>query len=108
MIWADQRECPDGTRLFDRSWMQENRSGKGQLVYRDCRYRNHAYSRGNGITHGGHSGQLLWVNPTTRTVVACFGDFPDPNGQNRWSARLQIAMAEAVDHRLQDLESEQD
>jgi hypothetical protein len=42
-------------------------------------------------------GQMLWANPQTRTVVACFGAVMHPNGQEPWTTRAQLLAAEAID-----------
>jgi CubicO group peptidase (beta-lactamase class C family) len=100
MIWANRGLAPDGTRVFAEDWLKECTSGKGLSVFRDWRYRNHAYSRGGAISHQGHSGQTLWANPATGTVFVCFASITRPTGLDRWSARVQLFMAEAIDRHL--------
>lgn len=99
-IWANRGLAPDGTRVFDPAWLEENTSGKGLLIMRDYRYRNHSYSKNGAIVHQGHSGQMLWVHPGHGTIVACFGSNTEPTGQKRWSARALLLMAEAIDREL--------
>jgi hypothetical protein len=43
---------------------------------------------------------MLWVNPATKTVVVCFGSVTHPLGQDSWTCRLQLYMAEAIDRYL--------
>jgi hypothetical protein len=43
---------------------------------------------------------MLWTNPATGTVVVCFGSIAHPGGQDRWSCRVQLFMAEAIDRFL--------
>jgi CubicO group peptidase (beta-lactamase class C family) len=99
-IWATGGLAPDGTRVFDAAWLEENTSGKGLLVMRDYRYHNHSYSKNGAIVHQGHSGQMLWVHPGHGTIVACFGSNTEPTGQKRWSSRALLFMAEAIDREL--------
>ncbi len=54
------------------------------------------------IVHQGHSGQILWVNPQSGTIVACFGSVTTPGGGNRWSRQAHVALAEAIDQYLRD------
>jgi len=98
-IWANNGLSPDGTRIFSTAWMKENTSGKGPLIFRDYRYHNQSYSKGTYIAHQGHSGQILWVNTASGTIVACFGSLT--GGSNKWSARAQLLMAEKIDQYLQ-------
>lgn len=100
-IWANKGVAPDGTRIFDEAWMKENTSGKGPKI-RDYRYHNQSYSKGPAITHQGHSGQMLWVNPVSGTIVVCFGSTTTPSGGNSWSRQAYVLVAEAIDQRLQD------
>jgi len=99
-IWANKGVAPDGTRICAEDWIKENTRGKGPKVYRDYCYHNQSYSKGSALAHQGHSGQMLWTNPTTGTIVACFGSITHPGGQDRWSGRVQLLMAEAIDRFL--------
>ncbi len=54
------------------------------------------------IVHQGHSGQILWVNPQSGTIVACFSSVTTPGGGNRWSRQAHLALAEAIDQYLRD------
>jgi len=99
-IWVNRGVAPDGTRVFDAAWLEENTSGKGLIIMRDYRYHNHSYSKNGAIVHQGHSGQMLWVHPGHGTIVACFGSNTEPTGQKRWSARALLLMAEAIDREL--------
>jgi CubicO group peptidase (beta-lactamase class C family) len=98
-IWTNRGVAPDGTRIFEPEWTEESFRGT-MCVYKDWRYHNHCYTRGQGMVHQGHSGQMLWTNPTTGTLVACFGSVLHPNGQEQWTARLQLFMAEQIDRYL--------
>jgi len=55
MIWANRGVAPDGTRLFDDAWIEENTAGKGPKVFKDWGYHNHAYSRNGGLAHPGRA-----------------------------------------------------
>jgi hypothetical protein len=81
--------------------MKENTSGKGPKL-RDYRYHNQSYSNGKGIAHQGHSGQMLWVNPTSGTIVVCFGSMTTPSGGNNWTRPAHVRIAETVDQHLTD------
>lgn len=100
-IWANKGLAPDGTRVFEEAWIKENTSGKGPVIGK-YNYRNQSYSNGTAITHQGHSGQILWVNPQSGTIVACFSSVTTPGGGNRWSRQAHLALAEAIDQYLQD------
>jgi CubicO group peptidase (beta-lactamase class C family) len=99
MIWASKGVAPDGVRIFDESWMKENTSGKGPKI-RDYRYHNQSLSKGTAIAHQGHSGQMLWANPASGTVVVTFGSTTTPSGGNAWSRQGYLAVAEAIDQHL--------
>jgi CubicO group peptidase (beta-lactamase class C family) len=99
-IWSRRGVAPDGTRIFADEWVDDVRSGAGCEIISDHRYHNHAYSRGGGLLHQGHSGQMLWVNPDTETVIACFGAIPHPLGQEPWTCRNLALAAEAIDREL--------
>lgn len=99
-IWAQSGIAPDGTRIFSDSWIAENTSGQGLGIFDDWRYHNHSYSRGSTLCHQGHSGQMLWANPATETVVACFSSLLQPFNTDPSSSRLQLFMAEAIDQYL--------
>ena len=43
---------------------------------------------------------MLWVHPGHGTIVACFGSNTEPTGQKRWSSRVLLLMAEAIDREL--------
>jgi CubicO group peptidase (beta-lactamase class C family) len=101
LIWANGGVAPDGTRLFDESWMKENTSGKGLAIFKTYRYRNQSYSKGTAIAHQGHSSQMLWANPASGTLVVGFGSLTYPGGLGPWSAQAQLLMAEAIDQHLQ-------
>lgn len=100
-IWVNKGVAPDGTRIFDEAWMKENTSGKGPKL-RDYRYRNQSYSKGPAITHQGHSGQMLWVNPGSGTIVVCFGSTTTSSGGNPWSRQVYLLVAETIDQHLQE------
>ena len=100
-IWANRGVAPDGTRIFDEAWLKENTAGKGPKI-RDYRYHNQSYSRGTAITHQGHSGQMLWVNPASGTIVVCFGSTTTPSGGNAWSRQAYVLLAETIDRHVQD------
>jgi CubicO group peptidase (beta-lactamase class C family) len=100
-IWANKGVAPDGTRIFDEAWMKENTSGKGPKI-RDYRYHNQSYSKESAIAHQGHSGQMLWVNTASGTIVVCFGSTTTPSGGNAWSRQAYVLLAEMVDQHLQD------
>jgi hypothetical protein len=99
-IWAQRGIAPDGARIFADDWIVENTSARGLAIFGDWRYHNHSYSRGSTLCHQGHSGQMLWANPATKTVVACFSSLVQPYNTESWSARLQLFMAEAIDRHL--------
>jgi CubicO group peptidase (beta-lactamase class C family) len=101
-IWANSGVAPDGTRIFAEAWMKENMSGKGPKLRADYRYRNQSYSNGTGIGHQGHSGQMLWVNPSSGTIVVCFSSMTTPSGGTTWSRLAHTTMAEAIDKHLRD------
>jgi len=101
-IWANRGVAPDGTRIFAEAWLKENMSGKGPKQRGDYRYRNQSYSNGTTITHQGHSGQLLWVNPSSGTIVVCFSSMTTPGGGTTWSRPAHVSMAEAIDKHLRD------
>lgn len=101
-IWGNQGVAPDGTRIFAEAWMKENMSGKGPKSRGDYRYRNQSYSNGTGIVHQGHSGQMLWVNPSSGTIVVCFSSMTTPSGGTTWSRTAHIGMAEAIDKHLRE------
>jgi CubicO group peptidase (beta-lactamase class C family) len=101
-IWANQGVAPDGTRIFAEAWMKENMSGKGPKLRGDYRYRNQSYSNGTAIGHQGHSGQMLWVNPSSGTIVVCFSSMTTPGGGTTWSRPAHTRMAEAIDKHLRD------
>jgi CubicO group peptidase (beta-lactamase class C family) len=101
-IWARKGLAPDGTRIFPESWMKENMSGKGPIMRDDYRYRNQSYSNGTAIVHQGHSGQMLWVNPSSGTIVACFSSMTTPGGGINWSRGAPIRMAEVIDRYLRE------
>jgi len=98
-IWANAGLAPDGTRIFDEAWLKENTSGKGPKN-RDHRYHNQSYSKGTAITHQGHSGQTLWVNPASGTIVVTFGSMTTPSGGNTWSRQAYLLVAESIDQHL--------
>lgn len=100
-IWASRGVAPDGTRIFDEAWMKENTSGKG-LKNRGYRYHNQSNSRGSAITHQGHSGQMLWVNTASGTIVVSFGSTTTPSGGNAWSRQVYVLVAESIDQHLQE------
>lgn len=100
-IWANRGIAPDGTRIFSEDWLVENTSGKGPKI-RDYRYHNHSYSKGTAITHQGHSGQMLWVNPESGTIIACFGSTTTPGGGNTWSRQAYLRLAETLDRHLRE------
>ncbi|QDU96538.1 6-aminohexanoate-dimer hydrolase [Lignipirellula cremea] len=101
IIWANKGVAPDGARIFPEVWMKENTTGKGPKL-RDYRYHNQSYSKGGAIAHQGHSGQMLWVNPASGTVVVTFGSTTTPSGGNAWSRQAYLAVAETIDQHLQD------
>ncbi len=101
MVWANNGVAPDGVRIFHEAWMKENTSGKGPKL-RDYRYHNQSYSKDGVIAHQGHSGQMLWVNPASGTVVVTFGSTTTPSGGNAWSRQAYLAVAERIDHHLRD------
>lgn len=101
-IWANRGVAPDGTRIFTEAWMKENMSGQGPLMRGTYRYRNQSYSNGTAIVHQGHSGQLLWVNPSSGTIVVCFSSMTTPGGGTTWSRQAHVSMAEAIDQHLRD------
>lgn len=101
-IWANRGVAPDGTRIFGEAWMTENMSGKGPKIRADYRYRNQSYSNGTAIVHQGHSGQMLWVNPSSHTIVVCFSAMTTPGGGTTWSRLAHVRMAEAIDRYLQE------
>lgn len=100
MVWANKGVAPDGVRIFPEAWMKENTSGKGPKL-RDYHYHNQSYSKGGAIAHQGHSGQMLWVNPASGTVVVTFGSTTTPGGGNAWSRQAYLAVAETIDQYLQ-------
>lgn len=100
-IWANRGVAPDGTRIFAEDWLKENTSGKGPKL-RDYRYHNQSYSKGTAIAHQGHSGQMLWVNPASGTIVVCFGSMTTPSGGNLWSRQAHLRIAETIDQHLRD------
>jgi len=100
-IWATGGVAPDGTRVFDEAWMRENTAGKGPRL-RDYNYHNQSYSKGGAIAHQGHSGQMLWADPASGVVVACFGSTTTPGGGNAWSRQAYLRVAEAVDRHLRE------
>ena len=100
-IWANKGLAPDGNRIFEDAWIKENTSGKGPAIGK-YNYHNQSYSNGTAIVHQGHSGQILWVNPQSGTIVACFGSVTTPGGGNRWSRQAHVALAEAIDQYLRD------
>lgn len=101
-IWANHGVAPDGTRIFQPDWLKENMSGKGPVLRDNYRYHNQSYSNGTAIVHQGHSGQMLWVNPSSGTIVACFGSMTSPSGGTSWSRQAHVHMAEAIDQYLQE------
>jgi CubicO group peptidase (beta-lactamase class C family) len=101
-IWVNQGVAPDGTRIFPEAWMKENMSGKGPRMRTDYRYHNQSYSNGTAIVHQGHSGQMLWVNPSSGTIVVCFSSMTTPGGGLRWSGLAPLSMAETIDKHLRD------
>jgi CubicO group peptidase (beta-lactamase class C family) len=101
-IWVNQGVAPDGTRIFAEAWMKENMSGKGPKIRADYRYRNQSYSNGTAIVHQGHSGQMLWVNPSSSTIVVCFSSMTTPSGGTTWSRQAHISMAETIDRHLRE------
>lgn len=101
-IWVNQGVAPDGTRIFGEAWMKENMSGKGPTMRGDYRYRNQSYSNQTAIVHQGHSGQMLWVNPSSGTIVVCFSSMTTPGGGTAWSRQAHVRMAEAIDKHLRD------
>jgi CubicO group peptidase (beta-lactamase class C family) len=104
-IWAGKGIAPDGTRIFSESWISENTSGRGLEIFDDWTYHNHSYSRDSTLCHQGHSGQMLWANPATETVVACFSSLLQPFNTEPSASRLLLLMAEAIDQHLDDLRS---
>jgi CubicO group peptidase (beta-lactamase class C family) len=103
-IWASQGLAPDGTRIFAETWTKENMSGKGPRIRADYRYHNQSYSNGKAIVHQGHSGQMLWVNPSSGTIVVCFSAMTTPGGGTTWSRQVHVSMAEAIDRYVQEKE----
>ncbi len=101
-IWANRGVAPDGTRIFPEAWMKENMSGKGPRMRGDYRYHNQSYSNQTAIVHQGHSGQMLWVNPSSGTVVVCFSSMTTPGGGMKWSGQALLSLAEAIDKHLRD------
>jgi hypothetical protein len=101
-IWANQGVAPDGTRIFAEAWMKENMSGKGPRMRGEYRYHNQSYSNGSAIVHQGHSGQMLWVNPGSGTIVVCFSSMTTPGGGTTWSRQAHVSMAETIDRHLQE------
>ena len=101
-IWANQGVAPDGTRVFEESWMKENMSGKGPTMRGAYHYHNQSYSNGSAIVHQGHSGQMQWVNPSSGTIVVCFSSMTTPGGGFRWSGLAPLSIAEAIDKHLRD------
>jgi hypothetical protein len=81
--------------------MKENTSGKGRKL-RDYRYHNQSYSKGTAIAHQGHSGQMLWVNLESGTIVVCFGSTTTASGGNAWSRQAYLFVAETIDRRLRE------
>jgi hypothetical protein len=100
-IWANGGIAPDGTRIFNESWLRENTSGKGLRLW-DHRYHNQSYSKDGVITHQGHSGQMLWVNPASGTIVGAFGSMTTPGGGNAWSRQAYLLLAQTIDKHLRD------
>jgi CubicO group peptidase (beta-lactamase class C family) len=98
-IWANKGVAPDGARVFGEAWLKENTSGKGPK-FRDYRYHNQSYSKGTAIAHQGHSGQMLWANPASGTVVACFGSSTTPGSGHPWSGQANLLVAETIDQHL--------
>ncbi len=100
-IWATGGVAPDGTRIFDEAWLRENTTGKGIKLW-DHRYHNQSYSKDGAITHQGHSGQMLWVNPASGTIVATFGSMTTPGGGNAYSRQGYLLLAQTIDKHLRD------
>ena len=100
-IWANRGVAPSGARIFEESWLDENTAGKGPKL-RDYRYHNQSYSKGSALAHQGHSGQMLWVNPASGTIVVTFGSTTTPGGGNAWSRQAYLAVAEAIDQHLRE------
>jgi CubicO group peptidase (beta-lactamase class C family) len=101
-IWVNRGIAPDGTRIFPEAWMKENMSGKGPIMRTDYRYHNQSYSNGTAIVHQGHSGQLLWVNPSSGTIVVCFSSMTTLGGGLPWSGPAALSMAETIDKHLRE------
>jgi len=45
---------------------------------------------------------MLWVNPSSGTIVVCFSSMTTPGGGTNWSRPAAVALAEAIDKHLRD------
>jgi hypothetical protein len=45
---------------------------------------------------------MLWVNPSSGTIVVCFSAMTTPGGGTTWSRPVHVGMAEAIDRYLQE------
>ena len=95
-IYANNGVATDGSRVFAADWLQQCRDGGGARIVRTRCYRNHQYTDGRTIMHQGHSGQALWIDPESETIIGIFSAEPHPLGMQRWSGRAQTLALEAL------------
>ena len=99
LIFANKGVAPDGTRVFSEDWIDELRRPGAGTVYpygKNYRYHNQTKSNGSAIAHMGWGGQLLYVVPEKKLIVAAFSALTVPSAADCESANLLLNLGDTI------------